>query len=79
MKILKIWFDEENVYLQLDTGHIIGNPLKWFERLNNASPQNRLEYEIGPFGKSIHWEKIDEDLSLESLFDFERTLNYAKI
>ncbi|MEO7316558.1 MAG: DUF2442 domain-containing protein [Ginsengibacter sp.] len=79
MKISKIWFDEKNFFVQIDSGHIIGNPLSWFERLENASPEQRSKFEIGPFGQSIHWEEIGEDLSLESLFDFKRELNYAKI
>lgn len=79
MKIKKLWFDEENLYVQTDSGHIIGNPLKWFVRLNNATQQQRNNYEIGPLQESIHWEEIDEDLSLESLFDFKRELNYANI
>jgi hypothetical protein len=79
MKILKVWFDQEYMYVQINTGHIIGNPLSWFERLQNATAEQRSKYELGPFGESLHWEEIDEDLSLESLFDFERKLNYAKI
>ncbi|MEO6813802.1 MAG: DUF2442 domain-containing protein [Ginsengibacter sp.] len=79
MKILKVWFDNENIFVQINTGHIIGNPLSWYGRLQNATPEQRLRYEIGPFGESLHWEEIDEDLSLESFFDFERKLNYARI
>ena len=79
MKIEKVWFDKEYLYVQLNTGHVIGNPLKWYVLLFRATNEERLGYEIGPFGESIHWEKIDEDLSLESLFDFKRELNYDKI
>ncbi len=79
MKIIKVWFDNENMFVQLDSGHIIGNPISWFKRLENATAEQRNKIEIGPFGESIHWEEIDEDLSLESLFDFKHELNYAKI
>ena len=79
MKATKVWFDNENMYVQLDSGHIIGNPIAWFARLANAKPAQRTKFEIGPSGESIHWEDLDEDLSLESLFDFKRELNYAKI
>lgn len=79
MKILKVWFDDENIYVKIDSGHIIGNPLGWFKRLNNATPEQRENFEIGPFGESLHWEEIDEDVSLESFFDFKRELNYANI
>ncbi|WP_090378826.1 DUF2442 domain-containing protein [Dyadobacter sp. SG02] len=79
MKISKVWFDETNIYLVLDGGQTIGNPLTWFKRLENASPEQRLRFELGPLGDSIHWEELDEDLSLESFFDFKRELHYAKI
>lgn len=79
MKIGKVWFDETNIYLVLDSGHTIGNPLAWFKRLENATSEQRLRFEIGSLGDSIHWEELDEDLSLESFFDFKRELNYAKI
>jgi hypothetical protein len=79
MKIEKVWFDEENIYIKTDVGYTIGNPLSWFTRLKKATAEQRLHFEIGPFGESIHWEEIDEDLSLEGFFDFKRELNYAKI
>lgn len=79
MKISKVWFDETNLYIVLTSGHTIGNPLDWFARLKNATSEQRNRYEIGSLGDSIHWEELDEDLSLESFFDFKRELNYAKI
>ena len=79
MKIVRVWFDDENLFVQIDTGHIIGNPLNWFARLKNATAEERNKFEIGPMGESIHWEEIDEDISLESLFDFKRELHYANI
>ncbi|WP_353717994.1 DUF2442 domain-containing protein [Dyadobacter sp. 676] len=79
MKIHRVWFDETNIYLVLDSGHIIGNPLAWFKRLENATSEQLLRFELGPLGDSIHWEELDEYLSLESFFDFKRELNYAKI
>ena len=79
MKIVRVWFDDENLFVQTDTGHIIGNPLNWFVRLKNATPEERNNFVTGPQGESIHWEEIDEDISLESLFDFKRELHYANI
>ncbi len=79
MKIEKIWFDNENMYVKIDSGHIIGNPLEWFPRLKKATPEQRNNFEIGMFGDDISWEELDEDISLESLFDFKRELNYARI
>jgi len=79
MTIEKVWFDNQVVYLKLDTGHIIGNPIDWFPRLSNATEQQRNNYELGPCKESVHWEELDEDLSLESFFDFKRELQYMKL
>lgn len=79
MKIKNVWFDKKNMYVVLESGHTIGNPLNRFTRLNNATIAQRESYEIDEMGESIHWQEIDEYLSLESLFDFKHELNYAKI
>ena len=79
MEIKKVWFDNENMYVQLDSGHIIGNPISWFERLAKATHEQRMKFEIDKFREDIHWDELDEDLTLESLFDFKHELNYAKI
>lgn len=79
MKIEKVWFDEENIFVQVDEGFTIGNPLKWFERLYKASPKERMNFQIGQFKDDIRWSELDEDLTLESFFDFKRELDYAKI
>jgi uncharacterized protein DUF2442 len=70
MKIDKVWFDEEYVFIKTDNGHIVGNPLLWFPSLLNATKEERNNFEISPFG--LHWPDIDEDLSLDGFFDYKR-------
>ncbi len=79
MKIEKVWFDTANIYIVTDSGHTVGNPLEWYKRLLNATPEQRLKFELGPHKDTLHWEALDEDLSLESFFDFKRELHYASI
>lgn len=79
MKIEKVWFDEENIYVKTEEGFTIGNPLQWFDRLHNTTPDQRENFEIGKFKDDVRWPDLDEDLSLESFFDFKRELDYAKI
>lgn len=71
MKIEKVWFDSENIYIKTDVGHIIGNPLSWFPALLNATQAQRENFRIGKTGTGIHWEKLDEDLSLEGFFTYK--------
>lgn len=79
MKIEKVWFDDENIFVKTDEGFTIGNPLKWFDRLYHAAPEQRMNFTIGKFKDDIRWEELDEDLTLEGFFDFKRELDYAKI
>lgn len=70
MKIEKVWFDDEKIYIKTDLGHTIGNPIAWFPRLANATEAQRDMYEISPFG--IHWDGLDEDLRLNGFFEYKR-------
>lgn len=45
-------------------------PLSWFPRLKNASKSERKNYTFSPYG--IHWQELDEDLSFEGFFKFEK-------
>ncbi|MCA0458698.1 MAG: DUF2442 domain-containing protein [Chloroflexi bacterium] len=49
----------------LKDGRLIGTPLEWYPRLLNATPQQLADYELWAFG--IHWEELDEDLSIEGM------------
>ena len=79
MEIERVWFEEEHLFVQLNTGAIVGQPLNRFLRLNNASEEQRQQFHIGRFKDSIHWDAIDEDLSLEGLLDIEGKMRYARV
>ncbi len=74
MTIEKVWFDNPNIYIKTDVGHIIGNPIAWFTRLVKATKEQRGKYESSPFG--IHWEELDENLSLNGFSNYKRTVNF---
>lgn len=38
-------------------------PLSWSWRLQEATPEERRNFEISPSGYSVHWPDVDEDLS----------------
>jgi hypothetical protein len=48
-------------------GRVLGVPLVWFPTLHAATPEQRMRYEIGGGGISIHWPALDEDLSIAGL------------
>lgn len=70
MKVEKIWFDSDKIHLKTKNGEKKSMPLSWFPRLENASKEERKKYTLSPFG--IHWEDLDEDLSFEGFFKFEK-------
>ena len=69
----EVAFTEDEMTVALEDGRRISVPLVWYPRLLSASPQQRAEVEISPYG--LHWEAIDEDISVEGLLSpraFER-------
>ena len=58
-------FDDASMWVELSDGRTLGVPYAWFPRLLNATPKQREEVEIGRFG--LHWEAIDEDISVAGL------------
>jgi hypothetical protein len=62
---------DDSIEVTLVDGRRVSAPLEWFPRLRNASPKQRLNWRfIGP-GIGIHWEEIDEDISVRSLLAAE--------
>jgi hypothetical protein len=51
----------------LADGREISVPLVWFPRLQHATPDQRKEWRLIGQGIGIHWESVDEDISVESL------------
>ena len=51
----------------LDDGRTVSVPVVWFPRLLNAAPKERGNWEFIGGGLGIHWEAIDEDISVASL------------
>jgi len=67
VRAVKVWFDEDNIWLGLEDGRQVSAPLTFYPRLLNATKEERENYEfIGP-GIGIHWEDLDEDLSVEGI------------
>jgi len=62
-----VTFTEHNLRVVLADGCEISAPLEWFPRLKAATPEKRTNWRlIGP-GVGVHWEEVDEDISVESL------------
>jgi len=63
----KLTFDFDTMSVALADGRKLGVPLAYFPRLLEATPEQREAYEISGGGTGLHWDEIDEDISVEYL------------
>lgn len=62
---------KDDLTVSLSDGRAVTVPLAWFPRLMDASPRQRGKWELIGGGIGIHWEAIDEDISVSSLLQPE--------
>ena len=58
---------DDTLRVILADGREIAVPLVWFPRLQDATPDQRKDWRLIGQGIGIHWESVDEDISVESL------------
>lgn len=61
----------------LSDGRTVTVPLIWFPRLVRASAEQRTKWELIGGGIGIHWEALDEDISVASLLQPENFMRLA--
>ena len=59
--------DEDTLSVDLADGRTLAVPLAWFPRLLHATPAERAAVRISASGHGLHWEALDEDISVEGL------------
>ena len=64
---ISVSFDADNMWIKLTDGRQLGVPLAYFPRLARASTAQRKKYLISGGGTGIHWDEIDEDISVPAL------------
>lgn len=63
----RVWCDEDNLWVELTDGRQLATPLTYFPRLLNATATQRNQFELSGGGSGIHWNQIDEDISVPGL------------
>ncbi|MBO7544786.1 MAG: DUF2442 domain-containing protein [Bacteroidales bacterium] len=66
--IVKVWFEHNRIYIRTQEGNTYSRPLEAFPLLLEATPEQRLRYEIGIDGDDLRWDDIDEDIHITSFF-----------
>ena len=62
-----VTFDDITTHVQLTDGRAVSVPLLWFPRRQAARPEQRLQGEIDGGGRGLHWDELDENLSVVGL------------
>jgi hypothetical protein len=58
---------EDTLTVELSDGRTLSVPLAWYPRLACATPAERHNWRLIGKGQGIHWEDLDEDISVEGL------------
>ena len=64
---LTVALTDDTLHVDLSDGRSISVPIAWFPRLLHSSEQERNNWRLIGKGHGIHWEDIDEDISVEGL------------
>jgi len=62
-----VWFDSVMMHIRLLDGREISVPLEWFPKLRDATEAERKKWRLIGKGVGIHWEELDEDISVDAL------------
>ena len=58
---------KEELKVTLEDGRLVTVPIEWFPRLRDANQKDKNNWRFIGGGIGIHWNAIDEDISIESL------------
>ena len=59
--------NEDSLKVDFTDGRTITVPLEWFPRLIHGTIEERNKWRLIGSGEGIHWQDLDEDISVENL------------
>lgn len=68
--IVKLSF-EEKILIHLSSGDLLAIPYDYTERLKNADKTALQDYRLIGGGVGVHFEQIDEDISLRGIVQYK--------
>src|SRR5437667_12844278 len=77
-RIQDVMTTNDRLTVSYDDGRIVSLPLKWYPRLNRATPAQRRNWELIGRGYGVHWPDLDEDLSAEGLLQGRPTREFVR-
>lgn len=64
---LEVELTDDSLTVELSDGRTLSVPLAWYPRLQHGTPAERARWRLIGTGQGIHWELLDEDVSVEAL------------
>ncbi|MCP3928241.1 MAG: DUF2442 domain-containing protein [Bacteroidetes bacterium] len=78
IRAIGVRIEKDMFYAQLEDGREIGVPYTWFWRLAGATDEQRRKWRFISSGYGIHWEEIDEDISIAGIIKGSKNPNPPK-
>ena len=72
---VEITFTDDMICLVLADGREVKTPLEFYPRLSRATKAQLENYRLIGGGTGIHWQDLDEDLSIDSIVNGRRAFN----
>ena len=66
-RIVNVSVTDDTLTVELSDGRTVSVPTAWYPRLVHATPEERQNWRLTGNGHGIHWESLDEDISVENL------------
>lgn len=71
--VLNVSTSGDTLAVDLDDGRSLSVPLAWYPRLLHATCEERAAWRIVGRGHGLHWDALDEDISVENLLAGHRS------
>lgn len=67
--IKDVWFKDERIYMETNTGEVFSRQLEAFPILKEANDEDRQVFTFDIAGDAIRWPLLDEDIHISSFFE----------
>jgi hypothetical protein len=67
LAIQQLAITDDTLTVDLSDGRTISVPLAWYPRLLHGSIEERNDYRLIAGGSGVHWNQLDEDISIKNL------------
>ena len=66
-RVVNVSITDDTLTVELSDGRTVSVPTAWYPRLVHATAEERQNWRLIGNGHGIHWESLDEDISVENL------------